>query len=1026
MNRKMIFCSTLLGLGALTVWAEPTLPAPVAWWKMDAIENGKVADASGNGHDLTVGAGCSVTNAAMTGNGVFWNGTQQAWGSFTCTVLRSQTLSLWYRRDRTDGPLDPSVNTYPYLFLFQSFRAHFNYDATCASTAATTYLPDNKTVNPAISVARGAWTHLAFVIEEKSFADGACTFVYRCYVNGVLAVENDTGRSFAPYALSPGFLGNNASNGTRPMHGIFDDARLFGAALTRGQVEELYNEGCSPRDGARLIGCWDLDDVTTESGVRKLAEKTGYASPIELEDGVAFTNGVDVGSTALWFNGTSTTLAKSFVRYPFQPSEVSFAAWLQHSPDAGTPPIAGNYYNRFCMVSGFFSLQNGNDNGHSVIYYSPNYTASTINGVLSGYGGWCHVAVCCKSWYDDAAGSYKTCPVFYRDGSLVCTGAVQTLTARPALTDGAAAYFGSAGDRNRVFHGAMCGMRLYAGMLTPEQVRDLACGPAKPDAGADFTVTADRARLCGRVADTANPKGGVRHGFAGTSRWLLKSCPAGGEAVEIVNPEAEATDVTLPVVGAYAFRLAVTSREGEERSDDVVVTRVAPSGLAAPDVAITAASGSAAPEAVTLTATATDPAGKPLRLVWRRVSGLGTVRFSSPCGATTEATFSEPGSYVLSCTAENGEASATATVSVEVASATISAPAFLSQGLIAHWGFDNGIGSSETLSGTGGAYYPDNRQCRLEPGVSGNGIATRFAFETLFNTGKALQEDGSDGQVPTSRWRTFSLWMYHDPAEDVSLTKEASLVFVANTLGIRYNCEGGADGFTLYHQTVGGSPSKMYFGRPAVDPKGRWTHVVAVFDRLTDAASNASELWIDGIRQTKTSGGLGKARKNGNAIFIGGMSPSANHDEWNGSFVINGVKYSRRFPGVIDEVRLYNRQLSAAEIGWLAAHPQIDAVTGPLVDGLPETANARKREPLTLSPVVSGATDPGADCKWEVVSGDASGLQIVDADKPSCTIIGGVAGTYCVRLSVTSGVRTTHSDVVTVVVTKRGTLLLIR
>lgn len=920
--------------------------------------------------------------------------------------------------------MDPSVNSYPYLFAMQSYRTHFYFDTGHTGVTATPYLPGG-TVGPGFDVTRDAWTHLVFVIDEKSFVGGVSTFAYRCYVNGTLAASRDADLSFTPFALNPGILGNNAVIGTRPVHGIFDDVRLFDQALTRGQVEELYNEGCSPRNGARLIGCWDIDDVTAESGVRKLMEKTGFSGPIELESDVLFTNGVD-GMTALWFNGTPNTLAKAPIRYPFKPSEMSFTAWLLHSPDAGTPPIAGNYYNRFCSVPGFFSVQNGNGNGHSVIYYSPS-SASTINGVLAYYGGWSHVAVCCKTWYDDTAGSYKTYPVFYRDGALLATGTVETLASRPTLTYDAAAFFGSAGDRNRVFHGAMCGMRLYAGMLTPEQVRDLARGPANPLAGDDFIVAADHARLHGRVSDTANPDGGVRHGFAGESRWSLVSCPAGGESAEIANREAEATEVTLPVEGAYTFRLSVTTGEGEVRSDDVVVTRVAPAGLAAPSVSIAAAEGKVSPEAVTLTATASDPAGKPLRLVWRRVSGPGTVRFSSPCGETTEATFSAAGAYVLSCTAENGEKSATGTVSVTVSAATISVPEFLTQGLLAYWNFDGLNGYHDTISGTAGSFTPDNRQCRQEPGVSGNGIGTRYSLGTFFKTNIALPEDGNANQVPTSRWRTFSLWMYHDPNEDVSLTREASLVFVANTLGIRYNCEDGADGFTLYHQTVGGAASKMYFARPSVDPKGRWTHVAAVLDRSTAAASNASQLWIDGVRQQPTSGTLGAARKNANSILIGGMAPTSSHDESNGSIIINGVQYSRRFPGVIDEVRLYNRQLSEAEIKWLAAHPQIDAVTGPVVDGLPETVKAQKKtESVTLAPVVSGADDPDAVCKWEVVSGDPAGLQIQNADQPSCTIVGGSKGTYRLRLAVTSGGRTTYSDLVTVVITPSGFAVIIR
>src|SRR5579883_3252617 len=60
------------------------------------------------------------------------------------------------------------------------------------------------------------------------------------------------------------------------------------------------------------------------------------------------------------------------------------------------------------------------------------------------------------------------------------------------------------------------------------------------------------------------------------------------------------------------------------------------------------------------------PAGPEVKVTWSKASGPGTVTFANAKAAETTATFSAPGSYVLKLTAENGQASASSTLNVEV------------------------------------------------------------------------------------------------------------------------------------------------------------------------------------------------------------------------------------------------------------------------------------------------------------------------------------------------------------------------
>ena len=60
------------------------------------------------------------------------------------------------------------------------------------------------------------------------------------------------------------------------------------------------------------------------------------------------------------------------------------------------------------------------------------------------------------------------------------------------------------------------------------------------------------------------------------------------------------------------------------------------------------------------------PEGPPPKVRWSKQSGPGSVTFAKPAELTTTATFSAPGAYVLALTADDGSATATSTLSVNV------------------------------------------------------------------------------------------------------------------------------------------------------------------------------------------------------------------------------------------------------------------------------------------------------------------------------------------------------------------------
>jgi hypothetical protein len=128
--------------------------------------------------------------------------------------------------------------------------------------------------------------------------------------------------------------------------------------------------------------------------------------------------------------------------------------------------------------------------------------------------------------------------------------------------------------------------------------------------------------------------------------WTKVSGPGN---VTFGNANAVDTTAAFSVGGVYTLRL--TAVDGTlTASDDVVVTvRQAPQVSAGPDRETKVGQG------VSLTG-ALLSSGFPgtATLQWTKVSGGGTVSFSAPTSASTNATFSKNGNYTLRLTATNG------------------------------------------------------------------------------------------------------------------------------------------------------------------------------------------------------------------------------------------------------------------------------------------------------------------------------------------------------------------------------------
>jgi len=176
------------------------------------------------------------------------------------------------------------------------------------------------------------------------------------------------------------------------------------------------------------------------------------------------------------------------------------------------------------------------------------------------------------------------------------------------------------------------------------------------DAGLDQLILwpTNTVALDATASDDGLPPGAVL-----TTTWSKVSGPGG-----VVFADASAVDTiaTFSLPGRYVLKLTASdSRQTAEDLVDIVLNEkpVVDAGLAQTILL---------PAGATLDGTVTDD-GLPdqtLTIAWEKVSGPGTVTFTTPTSEDTSATFSEPGTYVLRLSANDGHATNEGFVTIAV------------------------------------------------------------------------------------------------------------------------------------------------------------------------------------------------------------------------------------------------------------------------------------------------------------------------------------------------------------------------
>lgn len=1022
MNRILIVAVMLVSLS--TAFADSD---PVIWFDMDeANATGRIPNlgSAGSSADLTFAPyGCSLTNEAIAGKAMFSDGAYQCGARFSCPDMTDRTISFWIRRDVDTGPYTES--SYPNFIAGgpgDGMRIIFG-KTTLGMTVYLSNVVVFETQGSQSVLDRHMWEHLTFTYANC----GSGSVDFKCYFNGTLLYSKNgvalNGTVVGGTGARQMCIGGNGDN--RPICCCTDEFRIWNRALSADEVRAEF-ERVTPDSGKSLLARWQMDSIDVDGQNRYVRDSSELGMDLHVGPGV--TTVVDgLKGTVLRTDGTKSTWAEATV--PARFADYTLTAWINQSSDS----IYDNI--------GKIGMNNGGPRyflggGDALIFPTAFNLGAAVLGsntlypALAAKDHWSHFTMRVKNVWDSGKNKFVRTYSIFMNG--VQTAGLVSENNSITWQEGASNIYmfnlSTASNLDRPFEGRTADVRLYARALDDAVIQEIARGPASISAGADFSVAGDTAELRGTVAPHGDDY--FVDGFAGSVRWSLVSAPQGGEGCAIMSPGSVATTVTLPVEGEYVFRL-VSEAGGYASTDDVTVTRVSAIG-AAPSVSLAASAAVVRPLRLHLAGTATGAE----RVFWRKVSGAGGVWFEPDNAAETDITFSEADSYVLRLTAESGGATASAdvTVSVTDSSGTVA----LDDGLKIHWPMDIGNVAMERISGASNSIRPDYTNSIFTVGARLHGISA-VSNNAYVTTDRSLSfersADGSFGYStqPTSKWVSVSMWIYRDSR----ITHEVCVPYLLSahqSLGLRFGrLDTGADGFTVQQQGLYGGTAELYFNPPSRSMVDRWTHVYALYDRADGEEANFA-LYLDGERQTpaKSSGFPYKARIPNSPIEICGIQPGRQVGPQMGNVKKgnNGDYYSATFPGTIDDIRIYNRPLSDAEIRTLASRPNLSENLPPVFStDIPLSLSliARKAATLPLAVFDDGLPTNGVlTCEWQVISGDADSVVLDDSAQPASSVIFTKAGNYVLRLTATDGERTSYSQPVSVNVLPIGTKVVLR
>lgn len=1039
-----------------------------------------LSDLSGGGNDASIGGYSFRTNESIRGNAIFTTGWSYAYmyGPDPGTV--SRTYSAWVKRDKRDSVSSKYMaleGDHP-LYLLGRFAG---LDIRTAYTGNTwqVYCSDSRVQELSVVYARLRWQHIALTVADSGARDGLgralCTVAL--YADGALvaSVDNLAVPVVNPYS-SICLMGIHDAD---PLFHSFpawqDEIRIYSEALSAAEVNALYKA----TRVRKLMARFPMDVIDSDGGGGySTPNVVNPSSPMYLGSEVFSTNGLE-GAGAIFFPGPAEQPSGPFNSYGVYTNttgelveDVLVSFWMKRSQ--GQCPT-----NSMMLLNWAYRLKDANDTAYPLPMYVDQrnnslITASVLGGTISNAmrrnEEWAHFTAAVSftyneeppTEYDSISRQTKVASTrlrIWRNGALIsdrtdsAAGNQKRYLSRPNAFLLLANYFRQNKNDNAPHMRsparlAIDDVRVYFGQIDDDFVQEVYRGTSSVRAGEDFAVSGPTAVLNGMVGEVSSDR--LSPGYGGECAWSLLSAPPGGEGAAIESPGAVSTRVTLPVEGEYRFKLSNVS-VGVAEEDVVTVTRddsLAATGLSAL-LSVKSATGMCAVVQAEGVAAGT-------RVRWLQKSGPGGAFFKDASATNTLVTFTAPGSYALVC--ETSDGTGTARHELAVTAQGTSLECQMTNSLTAWWDCDCNSSYARIDKVAGYALMADRMSSTTSggyfvPGVGGsyasyNGDGTAIdpnRGTSFYETDFAYHLGTWDASTktltpPLSEWITVSMWMYHDSADPSPVPcYSATLAYVFICQGVFYLPKYGTS--TDFEVRCVGTDKNFhasYFKGPDINLTNRWTHVVALINQRGTRPGEPVEVWVDGhkLERLEQPQGMGEftcprlmeytLHSTYTSWAFGGFSRQTGSIDY--SFMGGPSADVCRFPGAFDEIRIYNRHLEESEIRCLYEYPCgpcpeiAPSVTVPLDD---VKITCRKEGTVAASAFAASA-GASLSCKWSVVYGDASKVQISDDTSLTPTIRFTKAGEYRLQLAVGDGLRTAYSEPVSFMVQPKGLMVRIR
>ncbi len=420
-------------------------------------------------------------------------------------------------------------------------------------------------------------------------------------------------------------------------------------------------------------------------------------------------------------------------------------------------------------------------------------------------------------------------------------------------------------DELRVYSRALSRSEIQADMVTPvggDPIPDTTPPTASVTAPAAGTV------LSGTTTVTASASDNV--GVGGV-QFLLDGAPLGSE--DLTAPYSIQWDTRTSADGAHALSARARDAAGNTgNASPVSVTTFNTTDTTPPTVAITApAAGATVSGTTTISATASDNIG--VAAVTFFVDGVqvGGEDASAPYTVAWNTAAVANGSHSLTASARDlaGNTRTSSPVAVTVTNTAIT-------GLVAAYGFDEGTGTTTADSSGGGR----------------NGTLTAATWTTAGKNGNALSFNG------TSSWVTVADATALDLTTGVTLEAWVNPTTVSGWRTVILKEAPSGLAYSLYANDNAPWPAAT-INTGAIDrtvpgttqvPLNVWTHLAMTYDGAS------LRLYFNGV-QAGVLASTGSMITSTGALRIGGNAAWGEH-----------------FAGIIDDVRVYNRALTASEI----------------------------------------------------------------------------------------------------------------